>query len=214
MSSFVNLIGQKFGRLVVVEQSHKNKWNHYYWLCLCDCGKEKIIAGSSLKTKCTQSCGCLRKEKVTKHGYGKKKKRTKTYHTWQHMIQRCTNSNYQYYAHYGGRGITVCERWKNSFENFLNDMGKPPTKNHSIDRIDNNLGYFLGNCRWTTKSQQQRNKRNNCLITHDGRTLCLINWSEETGIQYATLWARIFKYRWEITKVLTTPVLERGKDAR
>lgn len=127
------------------------------------------------------------------------------------MIQRCTNPNDKRYKNYGGRGITVCKRWRNSFEKFLEDMGEPPTKEHSIDRINNNGNYCKSNCRWVTRKEQNRNKRNNRLITYKGKTQCLIEWAEEYNINYDTLWCRIYKYGWPIEKALTTPVKKRRK---
>jgi len=203
----IDLSKQKFGRLIVIERVE-----NYKWLCKCDCGIEKIIRGSSLKSGDTKSCGCLAKEQLikrsTKHGHNKKGKQTKIYQSWRHMIERCTNSNYSEYQYYGGRGITVCERWLN-FENFLEDMDEPPTQEHSIDRIDNDGNYCKSNCRWATKREQARNTRRNLLITFDGETQCLMWWAEKFNINYHTLYNRIYRNGWPIEKALTTPVQKR-----
>lgn len=152
MPKLINLIGQKFGRLTVIEQAKRNKHRDIKWLCLCDCGNEKIIIGYSLTSNCTKSCGCLRKEKSAEraknrviHGHKKDRQTTNTYSVWCSMIQRCTNPNRKDYYNYGGRGIKVCQRWKNSFQDFLKDMGERP-KGHQIDRINNNSNYCNSNC--------------------------------------------------------------------
>ena len=155
-----NLTGQKFGRLLVLKflESRDNK---RFWLCLCDCGKFKEKPTGELTNGGTLSCGCMKREKILKatttHGLTK----TPEYQTWAGIKKRCLNSKNKDYHHYGGRGITICKRWLNSFENFLEDMGERPSKNHSIDRIDNNSNYCKENCRWATQKEQKRNTRKN-----------------------------------------------------
>ncbi len=209
-----NLIGQKFGRLVVLQLAGKDKWGKYVWLCMCDCGKEKIILEGHLRSGNTKSCGCLRIEKTTKrstkHGHASVKQRHPIYPAWQSMIQRCINPNNKDYPSYGGRGIAVCKRWR-KFENFLEDMGEHPGKEYSIDRIDNNKGYCKSNCRWATKKQQMRNKRDSYLITHEGKIQLLIEWAEDFNIPYKTLWDRIQKLGWSIERALTEPVRKQKK---
>lgn len=209
----INLIGKRFGRLIVIKRMQQDRWRNYKWLCQCDCGKQKIVRSGSLRSGYTQSCGCLQKERCavshTRHGHKTKEKTSKIYRIWEAILRRCKNPNYHEYKYYGGRGIKVCERWK-KFENFLTDMGKPPTKNHSIDRINNDKDYCLENCRWATKKEQQRNKRNNHLETFNEKTKCIAEWAEEFGIPDGTLRARL-KYGWSIDRALTTPVKARGK---
>lgn len=201
----IDLTGQRFGRLVVIGKEPNDKWGHVPWLCLCDCGKEKIIHGSHLKSGHTKSCGCLlKKGNNYKHGHSTTIKVSKTYESWAHIIQRCINFNHKDYHNYGGRGIKVCQSWI-KFENFLADMGKRP-KDHQIDRINNNKGYCRSNCRWVTAKTNNRNKRNNIFITYKNKTQLLIEWAEEFGMHYRTLYARIFRYGWSIQKSLTTPV--------
>ena len=206
----IDLVGQKFGRLLVLQFIDKNKWRDSFWLCKCDCGKEKIILGKSLKNGDTKSCGCLNIEKLTKHGHNKNGKSSEIYTIWQSMIQRCTNPNHKAYYNYGGRGIKVCKKWL-EFKNFLTDMDEHPGKGYSIDRIDNDDNYCKSNCRWVTRKEQMRNTRRNRLITHKKKTQCLIEWAEETKIPYPTLWQRIFKLGWSIEKALTIPVQKRKK---
>ena len=137
------IVGQRFGRLVILEEVGKSRKGHYLWKCLCDCGNIKIVRGSTLKSGATQSCGCLQKEKIlesiTKHGMCN----TSTYTSWQGMFCRCNNSDRECYKNYGGRGITVCKRW-NKFENFFADMDFRP-EGLTLERIDNNKGYTIGN---------------------------------------------------------------------
>jgi len=200
MPRFIDLTGQRFGRLVVLKLIGKNKWGSYQWLCRCDCGKEKIVRIDSLKSGRTKSCGCLNRERLTKHGhYG-----DRTYKSWSQMIQRCTNPNNKYFKDYGGRGITVCERWLNSFPNFLEDMGESP-KGHQIDRMNNDKGYHKSNCLWVTPKQNSRNRRSNHLETHNGKTQCITAWSEEVGIPEYVIRQRL-KHGWSIERALTTPV--------
>lgn len=137
--------------------------------------------------------------------------RTPEYRTWVGMIQRCTNENGPNYRHYGGRGITVCEKWTNSFMAFLEDMGKRPSPEMSLDRINNDLGYSKENCKWATKLEQSRNTRVNSLISHEGQTLCVSEWASLTGIPLCTIVARMGR-GWTPKETLTTPTLRLHRD--
>lgn len=208
MSKVINIVGQCFNKLLVIERTSNDKWGNACWLCLCDCGSEIIVRTAYLKNNHTQSCGCLSIEKIVersiKHGYKKRGTTSRTYTSWQLMIQRCINPNNPAYKNYGGRGIKVCQQWRNSFENFLKDMGEAPN-GLQLDRIKNDQGYCKKNCHWATSKQQNRNKRNNCLITYNGKTQCLIEWAEEIGINYQTLQSRL-RQAWSIERMLKTPV--------
>jgi len=199
-----NLIGKKFGKLLVIKKMNNNKYRQHMWLCLCECGKEKIVRGNNLKSRVTKSCGCSR----TKHGHTKMVV-SKTYTAWKNMVRRCTSPNEKNYRYYGGRGIKVCKRWQ-KFMNFLEDMGEPPTQKHSIDRIDNDGNYCKANCRWVTSKINNRNRRNNHLISHGGKIQCVSAWAEELKINITTLRARLY-LDWSVEKALTTPVRKKNE---
>jgi hypothetical protein len=184
-----DLTGQRFGRLLVIAFSsikdHMTKW-----LCICDCGNEKIVFRGSLVSGATQSCGCLQKERVSKRNGVHFACDTLTYARWKGMFNRCSNPKTKDYPRYGGRGITVCERW-NSFENFLADMGECPRKNMTLERNNSNENYSPSNCRWATHKEQNRNTSRNRFITYQGKTLCVGEWSEILGINYKSIMARL-----------------------
>lgn len=193
-----------FGRLKVMCRNGSNDKGRAMWKCQCKCGKIVVILGSSLRTGNTTSCGCLRTDFLTtgvanrRHGLS----RTPTYEAWKAMFQRCYNPKHKSYGDYGGRGITVCERWRESFDNFLADMGERPKGKHSIDRFPNQNGnYEPGNCRWATWKEQHRNRRNNMLVTSNGVTKTAPEWSEETGVTAPTI-----KWRAKRKKPIDTPV--------
>jgi hypothetical protein len=153
-----NLVGQRFGRLVVLRYSHtavKGGCQRGFWLCHCDCGRECSVNGSRLRRGGTRSCGCIR----IRHGHTQRGRRTPEWQAWYAMQQRCYQPGATNYHQYGGRGIKVCERWLACFENFLADVGLRPSSKYSLDRIDNDGHYEPGNCRWATRKDQRANQR-------------------------------------------------------
>jgi len=188
MGKFIDLTGQQFGRLTVIKRVENGNHGKVRWLCQCDCGKNSIVISGGLRNKNTQSCGCLNKEILTKHGHASYHK-SKTYKTWNDMIQRCINPNCKAYKDYGGRGIQVCKRWL-KFENFLQDMGEKP-EGLTLDRIDNDGDYRPENCRWATRKEQNRNSRHNRLITINGNTKCLSEWCNFYNINYHKIYMRL-----------------------
>ncbi len=199
----VGLRGLTSGRLVVTALSDRVYGSSRYWWCLCTCGNRVEVRDSCLTTAKTKSCGCITKEILSarnyKHGMGN----TPAAAVWRAMIARCHAPQSRTYHYYGGRGISVCERWRSSFEDFLADMGECPA-NHQLDRIDNNGDYCPENCHWVTCKENQRNRGNNVNLTFRGETKNLAEWAEITGIKYGTLWKRV-KDGWNAERVLTTP---------
>ena len=177
--------GHRYGKLLAIEEIKIDSNHRKYWLFRCNCGKEKIIRVDGVIRGRVRSCGCGNRDFHIKHGfYG-----TRTYKTWIKMKNRCLNSRHHAFADYGGRGITVCEKWLN-FEGFLEDMGVRPA-GRSLDRIDNNKGYSKENCKWATQKEQSNNKRNNHRITFMGKTQNITQWAEELGLNRNTLYGQI-----------------------
>lgn len=194
----LDLTNKKFGRLVAIKIYSADKYGRKKWLCVCECGKERVVSSDNLNRGHTISCGCfrdeIRGELSLKHGQNRKGRTSKEYTAWQLMKSRCYNEFTDMYPIYGGRGIVVCDRWLHSFENFFADMGKKPSSEYSLDRYpDTNGNYEPGNCRWATDDQQRRNKRNNHWVTHNGRTLILQDWARELGTTDKVLRGRIKK---------------------
>jgi len=186
-----DLIGKRFGRLTVVYESGRNRHYQILWGCLCDCGSENIVVGENLKSGKTKSCGCYNKDKTIErnliHGNSYRGKQTPEYIAWYNMKSRCYNVNDNRYENYGRRGIIVCERWKNSFQNFLNDMGARPSALHSLDRKDNDGIYELSNCRWATENIQAKNRSNNRWIEYNGEKMILQDWARKFNSTHANI---------------------------
>lgn len=194
MPKAIDLTGLRFGRLEVVGLSHATK-QYRYWACLCDCGKSAAATTASLRNGNKKSCGCLKsdrqREACTKHGLSN----TPTWRCWYSMIQRCYHTNHMHYGNYGGRGIVVHERYRNTetgIVNLIADIGERPGPQWSLDRFpDNDGNYEPGNIRWATASQQQRNRSTNATVIFQGRVRLILELAEEYGLKYTTLKARI-----------------------
>lgn len=193
--------GNRYGSLVTLKPSGINKYGHSTWLCQCDCGVQKDLGASKLKSHQVRSCGCRRYER--KHGHTGTKFATPTYVSWAKMVARCRPGNCNE-ARYSQRGISVCERWL-KFENFLADMGERPSSDHSIDRYpDNDGNYNPENCRWATRSEQARNTSITRNVIARGKKQCLSAWAEETGIPISTIRRRL-AIGWGAEEALSTP---------
>ena len=209
-----NLVGQRFGRLTVVayaETRGKIGNRRPYWLCKCDCGNEKIVSATQLKCKHTKSCGCLSRETTGDLNRTHNMSRTHIYGIWCSMKERCNNPQCKSFKNYGGRDITVCERWL-EFENFYADMGERP-EGLSLERIDNNKGYSLDNCKWATRKEQMRNSRRNRMIEYQGQTKCLSEWAQMFGMRFERLRERL-NAGWPIEKALMQKIRQGKYNAR
>jgi len=206
---------QKFGRLTTIRKVENYKKGNYKWICLCECGNEKIATTGCLNYGQVKSCGCLQLDKVTKHGQGRLGGRSSEYVSWRCMIGRCYSPEVDGYKHYGAKGISVCDRWRVSFVDFFADMGKKPTNKHTIER-NNPLGnYEPSNCRWATQPEQDRNKTNTVWIEYDNERLIASDWAKRLGISCGRLLLYIkkngvdlaFKYFTEKTALRFKPQL-------
>jgi hypothetical protein len=212
--SAINAItpGARFGRWTALELVEFRPFpcgkKHPFRVCQCDCGTVQWVNQYNLLSGKTESCGCLQAEitekRSLKHGNARRKKTTRAYRIWNGMIKRCSNSKMPSYKNYGGRGITVCNRWLDSFENFLVDMGEP-TADLTLDRLDNDGSYCKENCAWRTPIDQARNRRNTIRWTFNGLTLTLSEWAEKVGISQKSLDAR-YRRGWSIERILTSPL--------
>lgn len=196
-AKYKNIQNLRFGKLTAVKVIFKKNKN-YYWECLCDCGKKTMVMGSRLRSGNTKSCGCIVK---IRNGLSK----SKEYRIWKAMLQRCYDITAISYKNYGAKGIIVCDKWKNSFEAFVEDMGLIP-KGLTLDRIDPFGNYEKNNCRLVTYKIQNNNKQTkNHKITAFGKTQTLSEWADEYNLNWSTLRKRIINLNWTIEKALTKP---------
>jgi hypothetical protein len=203
-----DLAGCRFGRLLI-KGIIKRFDGKYQWECLCDCGKTTFVSSSHLLNGSTSSCGCLHKEKVKKrfysfaykHGFHK----TRLYHTWANMKRRCLKKGSENYDNYGGRGITLCKEWLDfiPFRDWALAHGYQD--NLTIDRINNDDGYYPENCRWVDHAVQNRNTSRNRYLTFNGETMTVMDWSKRINISYSSIQNRL-SLGWDVERVLTTPV--------
>ncbi len=188
-----DLTGQRFGRWSVIGRTDARRLRDTAWVCLCECGTERLVKSTALRSGTSKSCGCIQKASYDK--------RTRTHRSWISMRLRCFGKNQKSYKNYGGRGITVCERW-DDYLNFLSDMGERPLGT-TLDRINGEGNYEPGNCRWATPRAQANNMRVNHVIEWRGRSQTLTQWARELNISWGTLNARIRKHRWPVERAFT-----------
>ena len=200
MPKRIDLTGHRFGLLTVISRAGSDAAGRATWLCACDCGGEKVAKAAELKRgggRGVRSCGCLQLQqrqaaaKAQCHAYSRANW-PRERKTWENMIKRCTDPNDIGYANYGGRGVSVCARWLDSFQAFAEDMGRAPIGG-TIDRIKNDLGYCPENCKWSSKKEQANNRRNNRLLTYNGKTQTVSQWADELGIPGRTLYQRLYR---------------------
>lgn len=183
MTKIKDLIGHRYGKLLVTE--YVGLLNHTAnWKCVCDCGNASVARGNNLTSGKTKSCGCTRIPRGKELG-------SKEYTAWCGLKSRCINAKNTAFKHYGGRGITVCNRWLESYEYFLEDMGRAPSPLHSIDRIDTNGNYEPSNCRWATWHEQAGNRNNNIIIEIEDRRMNLTEWCRELKLNRNSIVSKI-----------------------
>lgn len=185
----IDILGNRYGRLVVLGKKFIGKKK--YWECKCDCGVIKNILETSLRQGGSKSCGCIQKESlyigrefIKKHLETVNKLKTVEYTAWLNMKSRCLNKKNKHYQYYGERGIKICDEWVYDFDIFLKDVGRKPSKKHSLDRIDVNGDYCKENCRWTTSHEQGVNRRHVIFCTKDEITLCKKDWAKKLNVSY------------------------------
>lgn len=214
----INITGQRFGRLLIVGREPMKPGavgkEKARWLALCDCGTLVRVDGSEVKRKII-SCGCAKRERAAGLKLDHGQHNTPTYNCWVSMKSRCfgTNPASRDYAVYHQRGITVCDRWANSFPAFLADMGEKPSAAHSIDRTNNDGNYEPGNCRWATNREQQLNKRTNRVVTIDGVTKSISEWADVSPVHYESIRRRLTD-GWEPKCAIFAPPMRRRSQQR
>lgn len=196
MSARLRLEGKTINGVLFLNIDHVSKHQHSVWKCRCHCGNIFYASATAIRSGKQKGCGCGYKI----HGLSK----TSEHKIWDGIIQRCENPNAPAYKHYGGRGIKVCARWRNSFLNFYQDMGAKPDPKMTVDRINNDGDYCPENCRWSTRKQQCNNYRRNIFLEHSGVRLSISDWASKTGLNDATILYRI-KHDWPIARALEEP---------
>ena|ERR1051325_2622094 len=182
MPPFQDLTGKTFGRLKVISRAESRDGKTVYWNCICNCGNQHTTVGNLLKNGRAISCGCYRSEASSIRNGSHHMTGTVEYRAWRNMLNRCCNPKCDHYNSYGGRGITVCDRWLKSFENFLEDMGLIDGDKRTIDRIDNNKGYSPDNCRWATLSDQAKNKTTSVYVFFENKLYSMLDFCKICGI--------------------------------
>lgn len=194
MGKFVDITGQRFGRLLAINTTEKDKQGRYLWNCQCDCGKTIKSCFSDLKEGKRKSCGCFKRDNIVSFNLKHGNCNTRIYKIWAGIKSRCYNSNEANYKNYGGRGIIVCDEWRNNFQAFYNwAILNGYDDNLSIERIDVNGNYCPENCKWATIKEQNSNTRRNILITYNGETKTLKEWSSCLKLNYSTVYSRYKK---------------------
>lgn len=207
-----DLSGKVFGKLTVLRRVSNIYGKSGTWVCQCECGKTTELATGRLTSGHTKSCGCLKAEAArsrAKHNAAANGKMTNEYRVWIEMKQRCYNPNCNRFYTHGARGITVCEKWRDSFVAFMEDM-RPRPEGLALERRDNDGNYTPENCYWATRTEQARNRQNTVRATLNGETKPVSQWCEELDLPYKTVMARINQCGWSKEKALTTPVRKIG----
>lgn len=200
----IELTGKRVWYLTGVSSYFDNKRNKTFWNCVCDCGNMTTVDSWSWRTGHIKSCGCYNKNRLKTHGCSRIN--MTEYTIWAKIIQRCYNKNAFAYSRYGGRGIKMCKKWKESFQSFFNDMGKRPSKKHSIERVNNDGNYEPSNCVWATIKTQLRNRGDyNRILKFNGEEKCVSAWAEDFNLPITVLWNRVYS-GWSAEDILTRPI--------
>lgn len=201
-----DITGRRFHRLVAIEFIGRRTANNIaMWKCVCDCGNTTQCAGVDLNRGSVKSCGCLRNQRNSERSTTHGECQHPDYQLWFSMVKRCHNQDADAYSKYGGRGIEVCRKWRESPRAFFDDMGPRPSIFHSIDRLNNDDGYYKENCRWATDVQQANNRRNSVYLTYGGQTMSVAQWAKKLGVSRTTLRERKMR-GWDDEKIVATPV--------
>ena len=202
MSAFKDLTGQRFGRLIAIKRADQKIRGHATWCCQCDCGRFSVVSSDKLVSGHTQSCGCFKSEVSSKTHTTHGCTGTRLYNIWSLMKKRCDDPKNELY---GGRGISVCDEWRDFsvFKQWSQNNGY--SENLTLDRKNPNGNYEPANCRWATNKEQQNNKRNNRSITFCGEPHTIAEWAEINGLPLQTLWNRLYTLNWPLERALTTP---------
>lgn len=205
VSKIIDMTGERCGRLIVLGFHGISKERRAEWDCVCDCGNFVVVQGKYLRNGDTLSCGCYNRDRIAKIGKEHKTHGmtgTRLYNIWSSMRKRCLSETHESYPRYGGRGIKICEEW-GSFEKFLKwALENGYSENKSIDRINNDDGYYPENCRWTDMKTQSRNRSSNKRISYKGQTHCIAEWAEILGLETSTLWRRLNVLKMPLEKAL------------
>lgn len=199
-------VGSVYNFLTVIEKVEDKKQKHSLWRCSCVCGKNTMCRKSQLATGVKKSCGCKANELIAQSRRTHGKSDSQEWKSWRAIRQRCLNANSKDYARYGGKGITLCDRWM-AFENFYEDMGDAPGPEYTVDRIDGTKGYSPDNCRWATPIEQAQNKRSNRVLLFNGELKCVAEWERVLGFPKDLILDRISR-GWDVEEALTTPPID------
>lgn len=202
MAIFKDEIGNVYNELTVIERAENDKYGRARWLCRCSCGNTTVVDAGKLRNGQKKSCGCLKNKIISELNKTHGMSNTSTYKTWVNMKRRCYDEKNNRYQYYGGRGIKVCDRWLNSFENFLADMGERPSRDYSIDRIDHDGNYEPTNCRWANKYEQANNKSTSRIIEYNGKRHTVAEWGRITDIPARLIEERLLA-GWTPEKIFT-----------
>lgn len=210
MPKFIDLTGERYGRLTVLRRSSKNCTPNgtprVYWECLCNCGNMATVSSNGLRCGRTKSCGCLYTERIQSANITHGGRKTRLYNIWSNMKQRCINPKGTMFEYYGGRGIAVCPDWLNSFSSFQNwALSSGYTDELTLDRLDNDGDYCPENCHWIPMFEQAKNRRNIHNLTFNGKTMSVTEWGDVTGFGYHVIKDRL-RHGWSVERTLTEPI--------